>query len=152
MKQKKFLEHFQKNLWLVSAWILYLLMVVLGSFKILERGFIWTFNDRLLHFVAYGFLSALIYMGLRNKTFLPRLMHTLFSLAVFGIADELLQNLTGRDPSFEDWLSDMAGAILVLTGIVIFKILGWCWRTYQADNWSDAFARLIQPDHPDFEK
>ena len=91
-------------------------MIILSSFKFLERSFIWTFNDKLLHFVAYAILAGLIFLGWRNKTFLPRLVHTLLILGVLGALDEFLQNFTGRDPSFDDWLADMAGAILMLMG------------------------------------
>ena len=63
-------------------------MIILASFKFLERSFIWTFNDKLLHFVAYAILAGLIFLGWRNKTFLPRLVHTLLILGVLGALDE----------------------------------------------------------------
>jgi VanZ family protein len=100
-------------------------MVFLSSFKFLERSFIWTFNDKLLHFLAYACLSGLIFIGWRNKPFLPRLMTTLAILSVLAAIDEILQNLTGRDPSFDDWLADMAGAILSLIVLTLYSILRW---------------------------
>ena len=127
-------------------------MIILASFKFLERSFIWTFNDKLLHFVAYAILAGLIFLGWRNKTFLPRLVHTLLILGVLGALDEFLQNFTGRDPSFDDWLADMAGAILMLMGFIAFLIVRWLWRTYRSGNWSHAFNELLNPHVPDFEE
>jgi len=147
----KFIEHCRKNPWLLSAWTFYWVMIILASFKFLERSFIWTFNDKLLHFVAYAFLGGLIFLGWRNKTFLPRLVHTLGIVGVLGALDELIQNFTGRDPSFDDWLADMAGAILMLMGCIGLMILRWLWRTYRAGNWSQAFHELLNPHQPDFE-
>jgi VanZ family protein len=147
--KERFIEHCQKNPWLLTAWAFYGSMVILASFKVLERSFIWTFNDKLLHFVAYGVLAALIFIGWRNKTFLPRLMHTLLSLVVLGALDEFVQSITARDPSFDDWLADMAGGILMLMGITGLMILRWLWRTYRSGNWSGAFAELLHPDDPD---
>ena len=143
--KETFLEHARRNPWLICAWSFYWLMVILGSFKFLERSFIWTFNDKLLHFLAYACLSGLIFIGWRNKPFLPRLMITLGILSVLAAIDEILQNFTGRDPSFDDWLADMAGAILSLIVLTLYIILRWLWQTYRSGNWSAAFAELIHP-------
>jgi VanZ family protein len=148
----KFLGHCRKNPWLLLAWTFYGLMIVLASFKSLERSFIWTFNDKLLHFLAYAVLSAMIFWGWSNKPFLPRLITTLTILGVLGAFDELLQNFTNRDPSFDDWLADMAGAILSLAAIASLMIVRWLWRTYQNGNWEQAFTQLIHPQNPDFDE
>jgi len=150
--REKFIEHARKNPWLLIAWAFYWAMVILGSFKFLERSFIWTFNDKLLHFVAYAVLAGLIFIGWANKPFLPRLMTTLGILALLAGVDEILQNLTGRDPSFDDWLADMAGAILTLISLTGLMVVRWFWRAYRSGQWRQAFLELLHPGGPDLEE
>ena len=144
--REKFVEHARKNPWLLFAWAFYWAMVILASFKFLERSFIWTFNDKLLHFCAYAILAGLIFIGWANKSFLPRLMTTLGILALLAGIDEFLQSFTNRDPSFDDWLADMAGAILTLIALTGFMVVRWLWRAYRSGSWQQAFFDLLHPE------
>jgi VanZ family protein len=69
--------------------------------------------DKILHFAAFGLLALLMVWvvqlhGIRLTT------RTLFVLwiviAVYGMADELLQLPVGRSCHFYDWLADVVGA------------------------------------------
>ena len=150
--KEKFIEHARKNPWLLFAWAFYWSMVILGSFKFLERSVIWTFNDKLLHFCAYAIIAVLIFVGWANIPFLPRLMTTLGIVALLAGVDEFVQNFTGRDPSFDDWLADMAGTILALIGVTGFMVARWLWRAYRSGQWRQAFSELLHPEGLDPEE
>jgi VanZ family protein len=141
---KKFIVQYRRNPWLIAAWVFYCLMIVLGSFRFLERGFVMTFNDKLLHFFAYAVLASLIFWGLKFPI-LQRLLATLSLVAVMGMVDEYLQNFTGRDPSFDDWLADMSGGILSLICIFFLKFIIWLWRVARSGDWRQAMMQLVQP-------
>ena len=128
-----------RNPWLMSAFVFYLAMVVFGSFKFLEKSFIWTFNDKFLHFCAYMVIAFLVYVGLN----LPVVMRAIYSLAVagsLGFVDEFTQILTNRDPSFDDWLSDVAGSIFIIAILALVHKAWQIWQMYRSGEWG------IDPD------
>ena len=109
------------NLYLITAAVFFLSMIVLASFGELERNLIWVFNDKILHFFAYFVLSALIFGGFAYHVF-SRMIMTFFIASGLGAVDELLQFLVPRrDPSFDDWLVDCFGSMfaVVLLGILV---------------------------------
>lgn len=124
------------NRYLLAALVFYGLMFVLGSIKALERSLIWTFNDKLLHFVAYAILTALIYLGLRSrpigKFFLPRILACWTLVSGLAALDELAQILVARDPSFDDWLADTAAAIVMILFLVLGHGLMGIWNLYRS--------------------
>jgi len=141
MSNQKFI--LKKPEWLSNRYFLvasafYVAMFVLGSIRTLERTFIWTFNDKLLHFLAYSFLTVLVYIGLRSRPigefFLPRTLACLAIVCVAGALDEIAQYFVGRDSSFDDWLADSAAAVVILFFVAIGHLLFWAWSQYrQAD-------------------
>lgn len=78
-------------------------------------------GDKILHILAFlvlGSLSAMAYPEIR--------LFTLFlSLALFGGLIEAVQSIPslGREPSFLDWLADMAAAGAALTIAGLFRRL-----------------------------
>jgi len=120
------------NRYLQCALLFYGAMFVLGSFRALERSFIWTFNDKLLHFAAYFVLTVLVYLGLRSRPsgelFLPRMFWCLAIASGAGALDEIAQYLVGRDSSFDDWLADTAAAIVILCAITAGHLLHALWQ------------------------
>jgi len=126
------------NRYLLLASLFYGLMFVLASIKGLERTFIWTFNDKLLHFAAYSVLTALVYLGLRSRPsgefFLPRLLWCWAIVCGLGALDELAQALVARDASFDDWLADIAAAIVMLLLIALGHSLRLLWNLYRPND------------------
>ena len=135
---KKFIP--QKPQWLSNPWFLgatifYGAMFILGSVRSLERTFIWTFNDKLLHFTAYFVLTALIYLGLKTRPigelFFPRSLATLAIVAGAGALDEIAQYFVGRDSSFDDWVADTAAAVVLLILVALVHGLIWTLEMYR---------------------
>ena len=106
------------NRYFLIATVFYIAMFVLGSMRVLEHTLIWTFNDKLLHFAAYFFLTGLVYIGLGSRPsgqlFLPRVLWSLIIVSGAGALDEFAQAFVGRDSSFDDWLADTAASITLL--------------------------------------
>ena len=110
-------------------------MFLLGSVRSLERSFIWTFNDKLLHFAAYAVLTVLVYLGLRSRPigqfFLPRILWCLVIVTGLGALDEIAQYLVARDANFDDWLADTAAAIVILLFVAIGHGLLLVWQLFR---------------------
>jgi VanZ family protein len=111
------------NRYFLIAAIFYVVMFILASMHFLESSLIWTFNDKLLHFLAYFFLTIMVYLGLRSSPIgeflLPRILWCFVLVSGAGALDELAQYLVDRDSSFDDWLSNTAAVIVVLLLIVL---------------------------------
>ena len=135
-KGSEYLANWLKNPYLLAACVLYVLMFVLGSIRILERFFTHAFNYKLLHFVAYLILTILVYVGLKSRPigefFAPRVLWCWLIVSGAGAIDEIAQFLVARDPSFDDWLADTAAAIFTLLFIVLGHGLLWVWHWYRA--------------------
>ena len=116
-----------KNRWLLAGSVFYVAMFVLGSIPTIERTFISTFNDKLMHFAAYSILTVLVYLGLRTQIigefFLPRILWCFAIVLGMGALDEIAQYFVGRDPSFDGWLSDSAASVLILMFIITGHLL-----------------------------
>ena len=120
-----------KNRYFLIATVFYLAMFILASMHVLESSLIWTFNDKLLHFAAYLFLTSLVYAGLRSSAdgefFLPCILWSLAISWGAGAIDEIAQYFVGRDSSFDDWLADAAAsvvaALIISLGHLIYKAL-----------------------------
>jgi len=123
------------NHWLMAALSFYGLMLLLATFKVFERGLIGSFNDKLLHFLAYMLICALIYRGLRFEFLIERFLVTIAIVGVLGAFDELLQMVSShRVSEFDDWLYDMAGALLFLLGAMLFQLAKNIYQAYTSSN------------------
>ncbi|WP_280774861.1 VanZ family protein [Polynucleobacter sphagniphilus] len=139
MKARKFTLQKPKwleNRYLLIACVFYVAMFFLGTIRALEHSLIWSFNDKLLHFLAYFFLMTLIFIGLQSRPigefFLPRALACLAIISVAGALDEIAQYFVGRDSSFDDWLADAAAAVVFLLLMALKEFLLWAWAQYQA--------------------
>jgi len=105
---------------LLVAMMLFMLMVVLGAIPGKAQELTTAVHDKLLHFLAYGLLSALIYGGLPTSP-VTRCIATLIAVASLGAIDEAIQALLPyREASWFDWEVDMMAA---LTCVVLMPIL-----------------------------
>lgn len=121
------------NRWLMAALFFYGLMLVLATFKVFERGLIGSFNDKLLHLLAYMIICALIYRGLRFEFLIERLLVTIAMVGFLGAFDELLQMVSShRVSEFDDWLYDMAGAVIFLVGACLLELAKKIYQTYKS--------------------
>lgn len=78
-----------------------------------------TNGDKVLHFVAFAILAALLarYVHVKQIAFTWRTWAFLWLLVVFyGALDELSQIPVGRGCEFNDWLADAFGAAFGLAG------------------------------------
>lgn len=129
------LPNWIKNPYLLVATVFYVLMFVLGSIRVLEHYFIWTFNDKLLHFVAYLVLTTLVYQGLKSRPigefFMPRILWCWAIISGAAAVDEIAQYFVGRDPSFDDWLADIAATIFMILLLTLGHGVLWVWHWYR---------------------
>jgi hypothetical protein len=77
-------------------------------------------SDKVMHFVAYFFLSFLLWFAVNpNKKVhwrKPTVWLILFAVVWYGVIDEWLQMYVGRNADVHDFFADLAGAI---TGLAI---------------------------------
>jgi VanZ family protein len=85
-------------------------------------------NDKLLHFLAYGLLSLLLYIPLkyniRLKYHIVIFIISFIATISFGLIDEIHQSyIPIRTFDLKDLLADSIGAMTMLFVIKIFEIL-----------------------------
>jgi len=72
--------------------------------------------DKLAHFLVFGLLATACFRALGGK-FHPnaRSLIAVLLVAGFGAVDEIHQSFTpGRSMEFDDWLADLAGAVVAV--------------------------------------
>lgn len=82
-------------------------------------------TDKHLHLSGYFVLSALLmfWNGVGAAGTWRRVRTVILILAVYAVADELLQPLVGRDADVMDWTADVAGAIVgAVAGLTIARL------------------------------
>lgn len=96
---------------LFAALAFFVLMVVIGALPGNAEALSTVVYDKLLHFIAYAFLSLLLHAGLGGGA-ATRALHTLLAVAVLGGLDEAIQSLMPyRDASWADWETDMIASM-----------------------------------------
>ncbi|MCI0435321.1 MAG: VanZ family protein [Gemmatimonadetes bacterium] len=81
----------------------------------------WTPPDKLIHFVLYGILGALLAHGWRRADHRQPLLIVLVSGTLVGLYDEWQQQFVpGRSSDPWDWLMDVAG---VTVGFLVIALL-----------------------------
>lgn len=96
---------------LLAALAFFVLMVAIGAVPGKAQEISSLMYDKLLHFIAYAFLSLLLYAGLRGHPAI-RALHTLLAAAALGGLDEAIQSLvTYRDASWADWQTDVIASM-----------------------------------------
>jgi VanZ family protein len=95
---------------LTIAYLFFVLMVAIGSIPGEANALSATFGDKLLHFCAYAFLSALIFTGSSGNAW-SRAARAFLAIACLGATDEMIQGLMPyRTADFADWAWDMLAA------------------------------------------
>ena len=114
------------NHWLATHWpteiitAVITILLLLPPSKIPEDNFLkWIPHlDKAVHFFLFGMYAFILERYIRNRlhsfSFKLRAAIIFFWIAIYGIAMEWLQGLTGRDFSWVDWIADMLGALLFL--------------------------------------
>jgi VanZ family protein len=95
-----------------AAWLLFLLMIAIGSIPGKAEALSAATHDKFLHFCAYFTLSVLLYAGLGGAP-LRRMLGTLLFIGILGLTDETIQYfLPYRNSETMDWLFNMMAASL----------------------------------------
>lgn len=98
-----------------AALVFFAAMVLAGSVPGQAEALTSVIYDKLLHFLAYSILSALVYCAVQGGP-LRRMLLTLVGVALLGAADETLQALFSyRTASLLDWQIDMLAACVTVT-------------------------------------
>ena len=106
---------------LAVALVSYWLIAFLGTHIPMPPGVIPRGGDKVLHFLGYSILGALL-MGLRASLGpfrWPTVVGRAGFLACYGAFDEITQKLVGRSADVADWCADVLGACCGLLAIVL---------------------------------
>lgn len=108
---------------LLAAFLFFSAMVAIGSLPGEAMALSARIDDKLMHFLAYSFLSGLIFVGLHGSLF-GRAMRALLLIGLLGAMDEALQSLMPyRDANLIDWAFDMLAAITSISAAVLLNII-----------------------------
>jgi len=77
--------------------------------------------DKIEHFAAYGAITLLFVLSLRDRFSLLSAVALFFAISALGAVDELTQPLVNRVASPIDWLADIIGIIVVLLAFICFN-------------------------------
>ena len=108
--------------YLIAAITLFILMLALGSYPGNAQALTEKINDKILHFLAYSLLTALIYLSLystkREKFFI-----TLCIMFALSLTDEYIQSmLSFRTASLLDLSVDLLAASLMTSCLSLLTI------------------------------
>jgi len=96
---------------LLAALVFFTLMVGIGALPGKAQALSNMVYDKLLHFIAYGLLTGLLYLGMRGRP-LSRALRTVLAVALLGAADEALQAaMPYRQANWMDWKFDMLASL-----------------------------------------
>ena len=99
----------------LAAFTFFAAMILIGAIPGKADALSTVIWDKLLHFAAYSFLSALIYGALQGGPALRALL-TVIIVALLGAGDEFLQAfLSYRNANLVDWQMDMLAACVTVT-------------------------------------
>ena len=99
--------------YLIAAITLFILMLALGSYPGNAQALTEKINDKILHFLAYSLLTALIYLSL-NSTKREKFFITLCIMFALSLTDEYIQSmLSFRTASLLDLSVDLLAAGLM---------------------------------------
>ncbi|MHC4538043.1 MAG: VanZ family protein [Planctomycetota bacterium] len=84
--------------------------------QLLESGL-----DKLYHVVAYGAITFLFILSLKNSPSVLSYLLLFFAILVIGMADEVTQPLVNRQASYADLAADAISIVTVLLLSVVCK-------------------------------
>ncbi len=106
---------------LLTGGAFFLLMVAIGAIPGEATGLAAKIPDKLLHFIAYSFLTCCIHRSL-NCGLLSRAVRTVMIVGVLGALDENIQRfMPYRSCDLKDWIFDLLAAffsVVVLSFIL----------------------------------
>lgn len=127
---------------LLAAVLMFILMVALGAIPGKAQELTSVVHDKLLHFLAYGLLSALIYGSLSGEP-VERGLRTLIAIGTLGALDEAIQALLPyREASWLDWEVDM------IAGLTCVVLLALRHSVYSLFGQRNTVAK-VHPDRPE---
>jgi VanZ family protein len=113
-----------------SAFVLYLLIVVLGAVPGVRAEAGEVASGFVLHSIAYSTIAYLLFTGAGTQSF-TKALHAFLWVVVMGAVDEYIQSFFPyRNGRVQDWLVDMGAAFLMLS------ILMWTWPTFKKKAYS----------------
>lgn len=77
--------------------------------------------DKFQHIMAYGIITFLFILSLKNSLSLPSMSLLFFFILAISIFDEVTQPLVNRQASFRDSLADITGILIVLLISIVYK-------------------------------
>ncbi len=108
--------------YLIAAITLFILMLALGSYPGNAQALTEKINDKILHFLAYSLLTALIYLSL-NSTKREKFFITLCIMFALSLTDEYIQSmLSFRTASLLDLIVDLLAAGLMTSCLSLLTI------------------------------
>ena len=108
--------------YLIAAITLFILMLALGSYPGNAQALTEKINDKILHFLAYSLLTALIYLSL-NSTKREKFFITLCIMFALSLTDEYIQSmLSFRTASLLDLSVDLLAAGLMTSCLSLLTI------------------------------
>lgn len=108
---------------LSAAILFFILMVVLGAIPGEAHALSEAVHDKLLHFLAYTVLSALIYASFTGQP-ATRAFRTVIIVGSLGALDEAIQALMPyRDANWMDWRADMMASLSSVTLLAFLHVL-----------------------------
>jgi VanZ family protein len=108
--------------YLIAAITLFILMLALGSYPGNAQALTEKINDKILHFLAYSLLTALIYLSL-NSTKREKFFITLCIMFALSLTDEYIQSmLSFRTASLLDLSVDLLAAGLMTSCLSLLPI------------------------------
>ena len=108
--------------YLIAAIGLFILMLALGSYPGNAQALTEKINDKILHFLAYSLLTALIYLSL-NSTKREKFFITLCIMFALSLTDEYIQSmLSFRTASLLDLSVDLLAAGLMTSCLSLLTI------------------------------
>jgi VanZ family protein len=107
---------------LLAALAFFICMVGIGAIPGKASALSAVVYDKALHFVAYSFLTALIYAGVQGRPFV-RGLRTLLTIAALGTLDEFIQGaMPYRSASLLDWKTDMLAAGFCVALLMVLEL------------------------------
>lgn len=99
-----------------GAALLFALLVFFGTLPGAAIALSTVLPDKVLHFLAYGLLSALLYYAMPALGPGMRVLATWFSIGLLGALDEAAQSfMPYRNAYLRDWLCNMAASLSCIT-------------------------------------
>ena len=99
--------------WLAALAAFFVTMLALGSIPGQATALSDVYGDKLLHTLAYGFMTLLCHQALQAPS-VPRMLLTVAVIGLLGLLDESLQSLLPyRNASALDWCFDIGAAAIV---------------------------------------